>query len=47
MYTLAPDVEGVHIVDQPGTNDSDKNVLQLTDFIKSISQIVIFVFRQE
>ena len=47
MYTLAPDVEGVHVVDMPGADDSDKNVLRLTDFLKSISQVVVFVIRQE
>ena len=47
MYTLAPDVEDVHVVDLPGANDGDKDLLQLTDFIMSISQLVVYVFRQE
>lgn len=47
MYSLAPEVEGVHVVDLPGADDSDKNVLQLTEFLKSISQVVIFAVSYE
>ena len=43
MYSLAPEVGGVHVVDLPGADDSDRNVLQLTEFLKSISQVVVFV----
>ena len=47
MYTLAPDVKNVHIIDLPGADDSDKNVSQLTEFLKFISQIVVFVVSYE
>ena len=47
MYSLAPDIEGVHIVDLPGADDSDKNVLQFTEFLNRISQVVIFVVSYE
>lgn len=47
MYTLAPDVKHVHVVDLPGADDSDRTLHRLTDILKSISQVVIFVVRQE
>ena len=47
MYNLAPDVEGVYVIDLPGADDSDKNVLQFTEFVKYISQLVIFVVSYE
>ena len=47
MYSLEPDVKGVHVVDLPGADDSDKNVSQLTEFLKFISQIVVFVVSYE
>ena len=47
MYTLAPDVKNVHVVDLPGADDSDKTLHRLTDILRSISQVVIFVVRQE
>ena len=47
MYSLAPDVKGVHVVDLPGADDSDKNVSQLTKFLRFISQIVVFVVSYE
>lgn len=47
MYSLAPDVNNIHIIDLPGADDSDKNVSQLTEFLKFISQIVVFVVSYE
>ena len=47
MYSLAPDVKYVHVIDLPGADDSDKNVSQLTEFLKFISQIVVFVVSYE
>ncbi len=47
MYTLAPDVEGVHVVDLPGADDSDKDVLKFTEFLRFISQVVVFVVSYE
>lgn len=47
MYNLAPDVEGVYVVDLPGADDSDKNVLQFTEFLNHISQLVIFIVSYE
>lgn len=47
MYSLAPEVDGVYIIDLPGADDSDKNVSQLTEFLKFISQIVLFVVSYE
>ena len=47
MYSLAPDVDGVYVVDLPGADDSDKNVLQFTEFLNHISQMVIFVVSYE
>ena len=47
MYTLAPDVEGVHVVDLPGADDSDKDVLWFTEFLRFISQVVVFVVSYE
>ena len=40
MYSLAPDVKNVHVINLPGADDSDKNVSQLTEFLKFVSQIV-------
>ena len=47
MYSLAPEVDGVYVIDLPGADDSDKNVSQLTEFLKFISQIVLFVVSYE
>ena len=47
IYTLSPDVKGINIIDFPGADDSDDKVVEIVEFLKFISQIVIFVVSHE
>ena len=47
IYSLSPDVEGINVIDFPGADDSDRDVLQVVEFLKFISQIVVFVVNYE
>ena len=57
MYSLAPEVENVYVIDLPGADDSDEkvnqligddsNTLHLIEIVKSIAHILVFVVSQE
>ena len=43
IYCLDPKVEGVNVIDFPGVDDSDQDVIKPVEFLKFVSQVVIFV----